>query len=677
MPTKSPSRKRPSINQVVETFPSPEMRMAFYGGLCKRIAQHLVEIYPGLPEELAVGGWRDVLPKYCATLLFTVEELGIKLEGQPLFFRGTFPSGQHCEVYFVDLVDSIESIGAAREGLSQDNPPTSHESPAASRPLKAKAKPSPAPRSAADVAESVPIDISISDCDPHPKNIKPLPTEVAEIKASFDEEGQLEPIDVRPLANGRYQILSGETRWTAAKQLNWTHIKARIRECDDHQALKYLAIFNSKRKVLDPIRKAVMIKHLTDDGMTLLEAGKIYGFEHAGSAGNLTRLLRLPQVWQDRIVAGELPESFARLLVPYVGIASVMAALDKNFREEQAAIAKGKVDGTLDWDSRTNVATLVERTLDEHLRPIDKQTKFDYGHRELHGITPWYRYSGEYARLFELTPEIEAKLAIVEVEIDGKLGRWATNAKAYDKLQIPLIKQRVDDQEKTKAAKQAAKNRPADVDKSKPLTKAQLAERKRKAAEQLQAGIQAWRHKVLRENIASDIAGHPDVAWRLVLAVACHRPSGISLAEMLAHARDAKQQHALTWREVADVRSVPSAVAEIAKQILAAESRDKRWPHLPWAFVDDLAAALAIDIASVWRNLQLATKSPLFEAFFQLHNSDQLDALGDELGVHVREAKTRAIKIKLLTGTSRTLKLPKSIAPLKAAKLPAKKGGRA
>jgi hypothetical protein len=123
-----------------------------------------------------------------------------------------------------------------------------------------------------------------------------------------------------------------------------------------------------------------------------------------------------------------------------------------------------------------------------------------------------------------------------------------------------------------------------------------------------------------------------------------------------------------------------NASAELATRALQTVGRDEvRSPTLSPALIEAYAADVGLTIADLWRSSQPEAGGPwhlegdLFARFFDLHNSEQLDALGEELGVVVSEAKTRAAKIQLFTSRDRVLKLPRSLAP---AKTRAKKGAK-
>jgi ParB/RepB/Spo0J family partition protein len=518
--------------------------------------------------------------------------------------------------------------------------------------------------------------LSLAICEPHPDNPRPTIGEVDQIRRSLDEDGQLEPIVVRPvrrLNDLRYQILSGETRWLAACELGWKTITAFSRDCDDATAVKLLAIYNAKRKTLDPIRKAQMIERLTKPageggaGMTLEEAAKVYGLESASGASNLKRLLALPEAWQQRVISGELPESFARLLLPYAHAPRLMEAFDRLY----VADLKSKHNYEREaWETRANMEHHLAQEFRDLTRPVEAGDDHYYDQDQIKPKAGDYRYNRSWSLLFKLTPELEAELDIHEFTVGKKKYRRATNCQLYDQHQIPAIKAKVDVERQKAAAKGGAS---ADKTSQKPKSKAEIARREKELAEQLDRRIQGWRHKLLRCELIREIDDDVgcETGLRLVLAVWAHRPTQVHTWNLLEQVRGVDARHGDEWQLVGPIEGMfdeQATIAELAKRLLALEDRDPRQPILGFSLVESYAAAVEIDVAEAWKRIQPAgakEAGTLFEEFFLLHGKDQLVALGKELGVHVGEAKTRDAMVKVFTSRDRLLPLPKSVAPLK------------
>src|SRR5690606_3764472 len=141
---------------------------------------------------------------------------------------------------------------------------------------------------------------------------------------------------------------------------------------------------------------------------------------------NKLRLLQLPAVWHERLASAEISERIARKLVPFTAAPRVMAAIDKEWQHQQ------KMDWQRHrWQNEREVDRLLDGIVTKAVRPIDKKQKHNYG---------WDL--GAHPRQFNLTPEVEAKLDVVELPLGpkGATVKVATNAAEYDKLQLPLLK---------------------------------------------------------------------------------------------------------------------------------------------------------------------------------------------------------------------------------------------
>jgi ParB family transcriptional regulator, chromosome partitioning protein len=88
------------------------------------------------------------------------------------------------------------------------------------------------------------------------------PDKMAQLVNSVREHGILEPLLVRPLANGQYELVAGERRYRAAKQLGLTEVPVVIRELADHEALQLALIENLQREDLNPIEETEAILQL-------------------------------------------------------------------------------------------------------------------------------------------------------------------------------------------------------------------------------------------------------------------------------------------------------------------------------------------------------------------------------------------------------------------------------
>ena len=146
-------------------------------------------------------------------------------------------------------------------------------------------------------------------------------------RQDFDEEalqaladsvathGVMQPLTVRELPNGYYQIIAGERRWRAARMAELTEIPAVIIEADDKKVMELALIENLQRQDLNPVEEAMGYQSLMGDyGLTQEEAAKRVGKSRPAVA-NALRLLALPGVVLDMLREGQLTAGHARAVL--------------------------------------------------------------------------------------------------------------------------------------------------------------------------------------------------------------------------------------------------------------------------------------------------------------------------------------------------------------------------
>ena len=138
---------------------------------------------------------------------------------------------------------------------------------------------------------------------------------LAELAASIREVGLLQPIVVRQLARGRYELIMGERRWRASQQAGLDQIPAIIRDTADTDMLRDALIENLHREQLNPLDEAAAYRQLLDDfGATHEELASKVGRSRP-HISNTLRLLQLPAGVQRRVAAGVLSAGHARALL--------------------------------------------------------------------------------------------------------------------------------------------------------------------------------------------------------------------------------------------------------------------------------------------------------------------------------------------------------------------------
>lgn len=160
-------------------------------------------------------------------------------------------------------------------------------------------------------------ELRVGDIKPNPRQPRQSLDEekIAELAQSIKEHGVVQPIIVRPVAGGKYEIVAGERRWRACCLLNMEYIPAVVRECGDLEASAISLIENVQREDLNPIEEAKAFRQLVEGfGLTQEEVSRVVGKSRAYVA-NAVRLLGLPPEVQDFLAEGKLSAGHGRALL--------------------------------------------------------------------------------------------------------------------------------------------------------------------------------------------------------------------------------------------------------------------------------------------------------------------------------------------------------------------------
>ncbi len=141
------------------------------------------------------------------------------------------------------------------------------------------------------------------------------PQTISSLADSLREAGVIQPLIVRPLTDGRYEIIAGERRWRAAKEAGLETVPVLLRTEDEPQRMQTALIENVAREQLNPVDEARACLTLVEDlGLTKEELGKRLGRSRA-ALSNLIRILDLPDEALALIEADELSEGHGRALL--------------------------------------------------------------------------------------------------------------------------------------------------------------------------------------------------------------------------------------------------------------------------------------------------------------------------------------------------------------------------
>ncbi len=135
------------------------------------------------------------------------------------------------------------------------------------------------------------------------------------LSRSITEIGVIQPIVVRELEEGQYELIAGERRWRAAKRANLAAIPAIIRTSDDLSSLETAVVENLHRQDLNPLEEATAYQQLVEEfGLTQDDVAQRVGRSRSAVANTL-RLLYLPPMVQRLLIEGQLSAGHARALL--------------------------------------------------------------------------------------------------------------------------------------------------------------------------------------------------------------------------------------------------------------------------------------------------------------------------------------------------------------------------
>ncbi len=161
--------------------------------------------------------------------------------------------------------------------------------------------------------------LRITEIEPNKEQPRKFFDEAAlsELAASIAQHGVLQPLLVRPLPNGQYQLIAGERRWRAARMAGLQEVPVVIREMTEQEAAEVALIENLQREDLNPMEEAQGYRTLMESyGLTQEETAKAVNKSRPAVA-NALRLLSLPSSIATLVQSGELSAGHARTLLSF------------------------------------------------------------------------------------------------------------------------------------------------------------------------------------------------------------------------------------------------------------------------------------------------------------------------------------------------------------------------
>ena len=197
-----------------------------------------------------------------------------------------------------------------------------------------------------------------------------------ELAASIKTQGLLQPLVVRAVARGRYELIAGERRWRAAQRAGLTELPALVREVPEQTVLALALIENIQREDLSPLEEAQALQRLIEEfGLTHQQTADAVGRSRA-AVSNLLRLLELPAPVRALLDARRLEMGHARALATLpdkiaVRLAEQAAAEGWSVRDLEAAARAAQTPSAAPRPAarkaRDADLAALERELSEHL----------------------------------------------------------------------------------------------------------------------------------------------------------------------------------------------------------------------------------------------------------------------------------------------------------------------
>jgi ParB family chromosome partitioning protein len=193
---------------------------------------------------------------------------------------------------------------------------------------------SPAPASTLPIAQ-------IESCASQPRKYFD-DDKLEELAESIREHGIIQPLTVRKLASGYYQIIAGERRWRAARLAGLSEVPVTIIEADDRKAMELAMIENLQREDLNPMEEAEGYRRLTQElGLTQEQAAQRVGRSRPAVA-NAMRLLTLPKSVAALLRDKQLSAGHARALLP-LEREEVMLNAAQTILEQQLSVRQTEI----------------------------------------------------------------------------------------------------------------------------------------------------------------------------------------------------------------------------------------------------------------------------------------------------------------------------------------------
>src|SRR5271165_6206833 len=261
-------------------------------------------------------------------------------------------------------------------------------------------------------ADGMPREIPLGEIERNPYQTRTRfdEAQLGELAASIVATGVVQPVLVRALANGRFQLIAGERRWLASQRAGKSSIPAILRQVSDEQAMEMTIVENLQRADLNPIEQARAYDRLSRDfKMTQEQMAQRTGKDRA-SIANFLRLLRLPAEVQVLVERGELTFGHARTLLALDSPEAVLKAAKKvGALAMSVRQTETYVQGLLNPEKKKTGESKIQAPVDPNVREAQERLQRSLGLKvRVEDKNGRGRVIIEYARLEDFDALMEA-----------------------------------------------------------------------------------------------------------------------------------------------------------------------------------------------------------------------------------------------------------------------------
>ena len=443
--------------------------------------------------------------------------------------------------------------------------------------------------------------------------------------------GLLQAIVVRPIARGHYELLAGHRRCAAARLAGWKEIRARVQEADDATAEEIVVVENLQRKDLSAIEEARGFGAMLKRGMTQEGLAQQLGVSQPHVANRIA-YLKLPATWQEAIISGEIPHTYARALLPYC-------------HDPRAAQAVAGVRGMA---KPKNGETMSYEELAAELL-----WAFNRAGTQVHSGNSLYdKKTSHWIRLPDkLTKDQRAKLDILSVELHGPCGKRTHEIALNRSAWFEIARENHKRQETRNAARGNGKkpDKPRDEMTATERAAATAAEERNKKKRQEQLArhrreIAADRKRILIARALADPkrTGNEVVMlcmiqmtgeWRMDYRTGCNWED---VAQPIVGTRNLLER--LADGDLAETKVWDVARAWAVRAFVDPETGDDPCPMsiVDEDYLDSMVAWLKIDLRAAWDQEQMGGLS---HAWWDAHDKDQLATIGAGICVDMKKGE--------------------------------------